>query len=162
MGFQVDAPCVVLVTITDKTLIFHRVTLVWGALLVADPLYIFTEDYLLPAVVKFSGTAVGVVGDILRSLERSTFLKKASESGRTERMRRVTNVPPIFARAASAIENAGIQSLLPTIPACARRRFSIRAASIRVIGLLPSSRLLPRVVGKSGSAGLVRSPEISR
>jgi hypothetical protein len=67
MCFQVDAPCVALVTITDKTLIFHRVTLVWGALLVADPLYIFTEDYLLPAVVKFSGTAVGVVGDILRS-----------------------------------------------------------------------------------------------
>jgi hypothetical protein len=95
MGFQVDAPCVVLVTITDKNLIFHRVTLVWGALLVADPLYIFTEDYyLLPAVVKFSGTAVGVVGDILRSLERSTFLKKASESGRTERVRRVTTNNP--------------------------------------------------------------------
>jgi hypothetical protein len=94
MGFQVDAPCVVLVTITDKNLIFHRVTLVWEALLVADPLYIFTEDYLLPAVVKFSGTAVGVVGDTLRSLERSTFLKKASESGRTERVRRVTTNNP--------------------------------------------------------------------
>jgi hypothetical protein len=91
MGFQVDAPCVVLVTITDKNLIFHRVTLVWGALLVADPLYIFTEDYLLPAAVKFSGTTVG---DILRSLERSTFLKKASESGRTERVRRVTTNNP--------------------------------------------------------------------
>jgi hypothetical protein len=26
MGFQVDTPCVVLVTITDKNLIFHRVT----------------------------------------------------------------------------------------------------------------------------------------
>jgi hypothetical protein len=92
MCFQVDAPCVALVTITDKTLIFHRVTLVWGTLLVADPLYIFTEDY--PAVVKFSGTAVGVVGDILRSLERSTFLQKASESGRTETMRRVTTNNP--------------------------------------------------------------------
>lgn len=75
--------------ITDKNLIFHCVRLVWGELLVADPLYIFTEDNLLPAVVKFSGSAVGVVGDILGSLERSTFLKKASKSARTERMRRV-------------------------------------------------------------------------
>jgi hypothetical protein len=96
MGFQVDAPCVVLVTITDKNLIFHRVTLVWGALLVADPLYIFTENNLLPAVVKFGGSAVGVIGDVLRSLERFAFLEKASEAARTERVRRVsTNNPSL-------------------------------------------------------------------
>jgi hypothetical protein len=66
----------------------------WPELLVANPFNVFAEHDLLSAIVKFSGRAVGVVGDILRSLERSTFLKKASESARTERVRRVTTNNP--------------------------------------------------------------------
>jgi hypothetical protein len=64
--------------------------MVWDELLVADPLDIFTKDNLLSAIAKLSGSAVGVVDDILRSLERSAFLKKGSKSARTERMRRVS------------------------------------------------------------------------
>jgi hypothetical protein len=62
----------------------------WPELLVANPFNVFAEHDLLSAIVKFSGRAVGVVGDILRSL----FLKKASESARTERVRRVTTNNP--------------------------------------------------------------------
>jgi hypothetical protein len=59
-------------------------------LLVPNPFDVLSEHDLLPSVVKFSGPAVGVVGNILRSLERSIFLKKASESASPERVRRVT------------------------------------------------------------------------
>jgi hypothetical protein len=68
MGFQVDAPCVVLVTITDKNLIFHRVTLVWAESLVSNSLHVFDEQLLGATVVKFCGAAVSVPGDALGNL----------------------------------------------------------------------------------------------
>jgi len=71
-----------------------------GTSLVANPLHVLPEDDLLPSIVELGGPTVRVIGDVLRSLERATFLKKASESASPERVRRVTTSNPGLRQAA--------------------------------------------------------------
>jgi hypothetical protein len=67
---------------------------------ISNPLYVFSKYDLLASIVKFGRPTIRVIGDILVSLERSTFLKKTSESARTKRMRRVTSNNPSLCEAA--------------------------------------------------------------
>src|SRR5258708_1970344 len=55
---------------------------------------VLRENDLLPSIVEIDDPTVRVIGDVLRSLERATFLKKASESASPERERRVTTTNP--------------------------------------------------------------------
>src|SRR5258708_14178896 len=59
-----------------------------GTSLVANPLHVLPEDDLLPSIVELGGPTVRVIGDVLRSLDRATFLKKASESATPQGVRR--------------------------------------------------------------------------
>src|SRR6266481_4193682 len=59
-----------------------------GTSLVANPLHVLPKDDLLPSIVELGGPTVRVIGDVLRSLERATFLKKASESASPQGVRR--------------------------------------------------------------------------
>jgi hypothetical protein len=52
---------------------------------VPNPLHVFAEHNLLPPIVELRRPAVRVIGNILRSLKRPAFLKKASQAGSAEK-----------------------------------------------------------------------------
>ena len=92
MNIEIVAPSFILVAVTDENLVsrhafrplYELVLSLRSRSSVSNPLHVFEQNLLAPAVIEFRCAAIGVASDALSGFKGTVVLQKVRDTGRSK------------------------------------------------------------------------------